>query len=368
MRPVGPVANKRVVMMTSRRAVECREVEPPAARLAADEVEGAALASLISPGTELNWYYDPDPALAVAYPVVPGYAAAFRVERVGSAVEGVAPGDVMLAPTGPHASHQRHPSRALIKVPGGLSPSDAPFARLLAVSMTTLVTTAARPPERIGISGLGLVGHLAASVFMAAGYDVVAWDIDPARRALAAGKGITVSERAPLPEGAFDDPSSSGELALVVECSGNDRAVLEACASVRKGGEVAVVGVPWRPIERVTAHELLRVIFHRFVVLRSGWEYEVPNEPAEFRHASIRENLTAAMRWLADGRVDTTSLATVVAPEDAPIVYERMLARTWPTLSAVFDWTGRLATRLAADQCAPSSSPARLGESSDRRR
>lgn len=327
------------ITVTAPRTVACLPAQRPRRPLGPDEVEGRTLASLVSPGTELNWYYDPDLSAGATYPIVPGYAAVFEVERVGPQVRSIECGDRVLDPSGQHASWQRRSAERLVQVPQGVAPSTATFARLMAVSMATLSTTPVRPPEPIGVSGLGLVGHLAAKIMAASGYDVTAWDTDAARRALLEDVGINVVQRAPVPDGyAYDDPAASGDLSLVLDCRGGARSVLDSCAAVRHGGEVVLVGVPWRPTEEITAHELLRVVFHRYVSIRSGWEYQVEDSPTRFRGASTRANLEAALRWLASGRVRVDGLATCLDPELAADAYAALRARTWPTLSVVFDW------------------------------
>lgn len=335
----GPAAADRRIVVAGPRSVSCLPADPPAGAPGPDEVDGRTLASLVSPGTELNWYWDPEDPGSTSYPVVPGYASVLEIERVGPGVTGLAPGDRVLDPSGRHAGRQRVPARRLVRLPAGLDPATATVARLMAVSMATLSTTSARPPEAVGVSGLGLVGHLAARILAASGYEVTAWDVDPRRRALLDGTGIALADRAPVPAGrALDDGEVQGPLALVAECSGNDRAVVEACAAVRRGGEVVVVGVPWRAAHGVLAQELLRVVFQRYVVLRSGWEYQVADEPADFRGGSTRANLAAALRWLADGRIDVRGLVAPADPAAAPAVYAALHDRSWPALSAVFRW------------------------------
>jgi len=130
----------------------------------ADHVMGKTLVSLISPGTELHWAY-----LGDSFPIYPGYAAIFKVQEVGSEVADIKPGDVVYC-TGPHGigghrSHQCCPRIACIVVPEGLDPAVAVHARLMSVSMTTLTTTASRPPCPVLITGLGPIGHLAAQLW-----------------------------------------------------------------------------------------------------------------------------------------------------------------------------------------------------------
>jgi NADPH:quinone reductase-like Zn-dependent oxidoreductase len=174
--------------------------------LAGHEVAGRTLVSLISPGTETSCsgFH-----LAAERPRVGGYAAVFEIAAVGAAVRGWAVGQRALC-FGPHASWQRRAESDLVAVPEDLPVDQAPFARLMGVGWSTLTTTTARPPDRVLVLGLGLVGNLAAQLFQAAGYVVTAVDPNASRRQLAercgigdvrpsaAGQGDLVG--APLPE------------------------------------------------------------------------------------------------------------------------------------------------------------------------
>ena len=95
-----------------------------------------------------------------------------------------------------------------------------------------------------------------------------------------------------------DDPQVADTIALAVDCSGHEQAVLDACRVVRKRGEVVLVGVPWRRQSDLTAHQVLIEVFHRYVHLRSGWEWEIPHRAAEFRPHSIYGDFRTALRWL----------------------------------------------------------------------
>jgi threonine dehydrogenase-like Zn-dependent dehydrogenase len=294
------------------------------APLGPHQVAGPTVVTLVSPGTELSWGY----TVPGDFPRAPGYAAVFRVEDIGADVSDLAPGDLAFC-LGPHAGWQQVDRGALLPVPAGLAPERAAFARLLNVTMSTLTTTAARPPEPVAVSGLGPVGHLGAQLFHLAGYDVLAVDPLPARRADAKAVGIThVAEALP------DD----GVFALVVECSGHEQAVLDACHCVRQGGEVVLVGVPWARKTERTAFELLHAVFHRYVHLRSGWEWEVPLHPQPFVHNSLYGQMAGALRWLAEERIVVDGLFTQHAPAEAQEVYQALLHRRAPRLFTLFDW------------------------------
>ncbi len=320
------------VLITGVEKAELLEVESPAAPLASDEVEGRTLFSAISAGTELH-SYGPDGAEKRKYPCEIGYAAVFEVDAVGAEVKGVRAGDVVFT-SGRHASRQRARACHTAPVPRGLAPEKAVLTRLMGISWSTLVTTRARPPARIAVTGLGPVGHLAAQLFAASGYEVLAVDPNPQRREWAVAKGLG-NVLAAMP---VDDPAWRGQLDLVVECSGHEAAVLDACKMVRKRGEVVLVGVPWARKTDIFAHEILYRVFYDFIDLRSGWEWEVPDLPADFRVGSRMEFFAAGMRWMADGRIDVDGLYGLVPPAEAQRAFLDLARGRSSTLAAIFDW------------------------------
>jgi threonine dehydrogenase-like Zn-dependent dehydrogenase len=236
---------------------------------------------------------------------------------------------------GRHQSVQQVDAPNVIPVPKGLAPEIAPLARLMGVSMTTLMTTAARPGERVMVTGAGPVGYLGTQVFKVAGYEVLVVELDAQRRQNVVNAGISaVYRRVPV-----DDPEIADTIALALECSGHERAVLGACRIVRKGGEVVLVGVPWRRQTDLYAHDVLIEVFHRYVVLRSGWEWEIPHHIDDFRPHSIYRDFRTALRWLSEGRIAVEDLVRRVSPTEAPAIYASLLHKTTPALFAVFDWS-----------------------------
>lgn len=319
------------IVITAREHAELQEVPRPDQPLGPNEVEGRTLATLVSTGTELAACYQ-----AQAFPQWPGYAAVFQVEAVGSQVRDLRVGDCAFC-MGPHRSFQRVPQEAAVRVPHGLAPETAVFCRLMGVTMSTLVTTTARPPDTVLVTGLGPVGHLGARIFATCGYRVIACDPSEARRQVALQAGLP----AVLPQVPVDDPDVAGKVALVLECSGHEAAVLDGCRTVRKRGEVVLVGVPWRQHTQMSAHTLLDAVFHRYAVLRSGWEWEVPPHPQDFRTGSIYGNFAAALQWLAEGRITVDGLYRVASPSHAQAVYQDLLHQRWTHLAAVFTWAER---------------------------
>ena len=300
-----------------------------------DEVFGRTVCTLVSPGTEIAGAFRPDPARNTTYPTIPGYAAVFEVTERGAGVTSVDVGDLVFTP-GNHRSHQRRTVDLVTKVPDGLDPFDAVFARLMCVPMATLATTAARPGANVGVSGLGPIGHLAAVAFSASGYAVTAWDPRADRRALLPPFIVALAE-APR-AGQREQYGTTDGFDLVLECSGHDGAALDCVRAVRSLGEVVLVGTPWVRRTDASAHELLTEVFHRYAVLRSGWEWQVPADDTAFVGISTSRNIRLAMRWLQRGTVTVSQLADRFAPADAQSAYESLADGTTSKLTALFDW------------------------------
>jgi threonine dehydrogenase-like Zn-dependent dehydrogenase len=320
-----------LVRFPSKETAELAEEERSREPLAPDELAGGTVVSLVSAGTELAGWRGL--LKQQVFPWSPGYAAIFRAEECGTGVKDIAPGALVFS-MGHHRSRQRARRENVLPVPAGLIPESAVFARMMNVTMSTLVTTTARPPSLVVVSGLGLVGHLAAQVFASCGYRVIGVDPVRDRREALAARGVRdVRERIPLGDAAVE-----GKVSLVVECSGHEQAALDACRVVRQRGEVVLTGVPWLRKTDLFAHELLSEVFFRYVVLRSGWEWEIPGRDTPFREGSIWGNLAAALEWLAAGKVRVDGLHEKRSPREAAEVYRELAAGRSAKLSVLFDW------------------------------
>ena len=318
------------VQFIAREQAELQGVERDSIGLASDEVAGRSIATLISAGTELAGGYTAESG----FPRGSGYAAVFEVESVGDEINDIKAGDYVFC-MGNHKSYQRIKRSGIVPLPEGLAPEAAVFARLMSVSMTTLTTTTARPPEKVVITGLGIVGNLAAQNFANCGYEVIACEPVDARRGIAIECGL----KNVLPAVPTGDPDIAGKVGLVVDCSGHEQAALDGCHVIKKRGEVVLLATPWRRYTEIYAHSILHAIFHKYVVMRSGWEWELPHEPTDFRTNSIYGNFTTALKWLAEGRISVNPLATKISPRDAQTAYQNLLHKRSERLTYIFDWT-----------------------------
>lgn len=292
-----------------------------------DEIQGKTLVTLVSPGTELHANY-----FAAHFPNVSGYAGVYRALAVGAEVKHLKAGDLFFA-AGNHASEITLKEAGATPIPEGLPPAEAVISRLMMVSMTTLITTEARPCDPVMVSGCGPVGYLAAEIFRISGYPVIVVEPDAGRRSLAERAGYRAFPRAPM-----DDPEFKEKIALVVECSGHEQAVLDGLSIVRKKGEVVMVGVPWKQKTDLSAHAILWQIFHKYPVLRSGWEWELPTGPVHGSGHHLGSNRQRILTWLSEKKVRLEGLISMHDPADCQAVYQGHAKQAHPALFTVFDW------------------------------
>ena len=316
------------------------------------EVAGETLYTLMSAGTEMAAYtgfYHKQNIPYGMFPFKPGYAACFRVDTVGEEVTDIKPGDICFC-MGAHCSRQRKNRIDVIKVPEGMDPVKVPFARLMNVTMSTLSDSLAKPPAKVMVSGLGIVGVMGALAFQHCGYDVIAIDPIESRRKAAEECGIKKT----FASAPFDDPDYGGQIALVVECSSMESAALDGVKMTRRGGEVILVGTQIEAHGDHQAHDLLQAIFRGNVSVRGGSEWRVPLhdvDPAKVTvnagpqplhydwHNSSFTQMKYAMQWINEGAINVEPLMLIEDPANCTEVYEKARTRAYPKPAIIFDWS-----------------------------
>jgi NADPH:quinone reductase-like Zn-dependent oxidoreductase len=329
-----PCKHNVAVTFVEKQKAELVPIEAVFGELKPTECEGRTVVSLISAGTEVvglySGHYVHD-GRSVTYPTKSGYATVIEVTKVGSAVTDIRPGEMVLACRN-HQRYHRFDRAEALRIPSGVPPERAVFARMVKVSMPAFVHTRIRPPEGAIVTGLGAVGFFAAQLAGMYGYHVVACDPDERRRRIAQEHGIeNTANVVPVP-----DTRSSQRAGLGLECSGHEQAVADVCGALKLRGELFLVGVPWVARTDMLAQKILHAVFYNYIVLQSGWEGEMPRDPA--LHSSAF-HLQAALRWLSEGRIRVTeSVYRMASPENCQQQYQDILHGRLDRLTTMFDW------------------------------
>ena len=146
---------------------------------------------------------------------------------------------------GAFARYTAAPETELLPLPDGLTLRAAALTEPLAVALHGLSQGRVEPGQRVLVFGAGPIGALSIAALKAAGVDDVTC-VEPAarRRALAAGLGAAVKSPDDLDVPSIAEPGRVVDDAVdvVLECSGNGKAMEAGLAQLERGGILVLVG------------------------------------------------------------------------------------------------------------------------------
>ncbi len=137
------------------------------------------------------------------------------------------------------------PAANVFALPDGVSDIQGAVVEPGAVAAYGVDTAGVRPGDTVLITGAGPIGALASLYAASLGANVFISELNPVRAALVRGFGVgTVLDPAAvdIPEYLRDVTDGIG-VDAVIECSGNERALQAAIASVRSAGRISQTGL-----------------------------------------------------------------------------------------------------------------------------
>ncbi|WP_320128616.1 zinc-binding alcohol dehydrogenase [uncultured Sphaerochaeta sp.] len=294
-----------------------------------DEVLVKTLFSTISPGTELAWinHMENTPG---QYPYYPGYSCSGRIEKIGKEVQDFSIGDRVVANV-PHCSYFIEKAEKCTKIPSCIDSLEASAFRLASISLQGIRKADIQIGDAVAVLGLGAIGNLAAQIAHVAGAGkVVGFDFIESRRENAVSCGIKYCKEN------GNDPENLNAFNVVVEATGNPKAVLTALHMAKPLGTVVLLGstrglvdglnvyadIHRKGIQVIGAHEM-----HRAQSDRDCFGH--------FRSHKIDEQ--TIINLLAEKRIQLLPLINEVsAPENAQVVYDRLAARNSSLILVAF--------------------------------
>jgi len=336
------VMNAKAIVFEATRKVQVREVELPA--LASEDVLVETEVSGVSVGTE-RWALE-GLRQEITPPSVPGYMGVGRILEAGreAAARGYVAGRRVTFLASRFAGEMdgkswmgAHVSHAVVRtiedadeaewfkacmLPEACDPMDASLIGLCAVSMRGIELAGVPAGARVLVVGLGILGQYAAQVCRLKGARVAAADVVASRLEIArktgtewivnAGTESLADRAAEIAPGGFD---------VIIDTSSIPEVVRGLFPLLKTYGKFIFQG--WYPPPSELNLGAIQV---------SMAECYFPNG-----HSGLA--VATALRWATDGRIDTRSLVTHVArPDDAPAVYDMVLAGSQDFLGIVFDW------------------------------
>ncbi|MBC7327345.1 zinc-binding alcohol dehydrogenase [bacterium] len=310
------------------------------------------IASIISAGTELACFSGR--AKWAQFPFRPGYGMIGQVIGLGKDVEGLKEGDLVLT----HSNHASYSKAQVIavKVPEGLDPFKAVFARMADVSITALRVSNAELGDRVAVIGLGLVGNLAAQLFALAGCDVIGIDRVKRRLEIAKACGIdkVVNADEINPVEAVKELTDGEGCEVVVDATGIPEVSATAWQYCAPYGEVILLGSYFNRSYQMDVRELLEKIHlseYGCITYKGAheWRYPVKDTRKDFfilgwpkferQKHSVERNAKINLSMIAKGKLIVEPLLTHrLKPEECETAYLGLRDNPEEFLGVVFDW------------------------------
>ena len=314
-------------------------------QLEPDQILVSVQYSLISPGTELGGYNAPSRRA----PSYPGYTAVGDVAMVaGDSDTHLLGRRVFLFPekgdsSGCHASHKLFRRAGLaMPLPEGLGAREACFARMVNVALTPYCNVGPKTQGTVFVIGLGLVGNIVGQVGRTRGFATIGADVDVTRRRRARDAGFdavidpTETDAAEEVRRLTDGHGAD----LSVNATGHAEPFMLSLEATADGGEVSTLGGA-RHAATGDLRDVIREIHTRHLVVRGGWEMQLPLRAVPASKApSTEANLRNAFRWLRDGAIALESIWThTIQPDEFQNAYDAVNERDPDFLGVVVDWT-----------------------------
>ena len=199
------------------------------------------------------------------------------------------------------------PARNIHPVPEGLSPLDASFAEPLAIGVQACRRGDVRAGEYVLILGCGPIGLALIEVAKALGARVAATDVSESRLRFARSLGFETIESDELVETVRRQTNGEGA-AVVIEATGNPKAMEQTVELVASGGRIVIVGL-----------------------VKQGVNISIPGLEITRKEMTLLGSRASvncfpeALRLLASGSIQYPKVATRLSMWDAPAVFEKLV-------------------------------------------
>ncbi|MFJ2044930.1 zinc-binding alcohol dehydrogenase [Paenibacillus marchantiae] len=332
----------RKIMFARPLQVETVEEDFILPALGEKEVLVKLIYSLISPGTELAMLSGKEEWAKL--PVCPGYASVSEVIEVGEGVHHVQPGDAVFH-YGQHAEYQVVSiDHVFIKVPEHLDLKWVPFTRMATVAFTSVRVSNIELGDVVGVTGLGLVGNLAAQLARLQGATVIGVDLSPERirTAQTCGVDYTLHGGEDKVKEKIHAITSGAGVSTHIEATGVPSVGVQSLEWIGKLGEIIFLGSP-RGEYNTDVTDILNYC-HLYgrgcITFKGAHEWRFPVEPNEFVKHSLVRNSNIVFELMLKNKLHIEPLIShVMKPDQAQEAYEGLRLNKDQYNGVLFDWS-----------------------------
>lgn len=279
-----------------------------------------------------------------------GYSCSGVVVQVGKSITDIEPGQRVACAGAGKANHAEIvlvPRNLVVKVPDGCDLRDATSVTLGSIAMQGVRRADPRLGEIVAVIGLGLLGQITIQLLKAAGCQVIGFDLEPRRVALARQLGM---DHGFVP-GEVDVENEIRHLTadhgvdstIITAASRSDAIVQQAMEITRKKGRVVVVGAVGLGLKRSPFYEkeLDFLISCSYGPGRYDERYE--EKGLDYPYAYVRwtenRNMAEYLRLVAEGEVNVGAiLEREYDVIDAPQAYEELRAASEKPLGVLLSY------------------------------
>ncbi|WP_408892562.1 zinc-dependent alcohol dehydrogenase [Paenibacillus taichungensis] len=332
----------RKIMFARPLQVETVEEDFILPALGEKEVLVKLIYSLISPGTELAMLSGKEEWAKL--PVCPGYASVSEVIEVGQGVRHVQPGDAVFH-YGQHAEYQVvSTDHVFIKVPEHLDLKWVPFTRMATVAFTSVRVSNIELGDVVGVTGLGLVGNLAAQLARLQGATVIGVDLSPERirTAQTCGVDYTLHGGEDKVKEKIHAITNGAGVSTHIEATGVPSVGVQSLEWIGKLGEIIFLGSP-RGEYNTDVTDILNYC-HLYgrgcITFKGAHEWRFPVEPNEFVKHSLVRNSNIVFELMLKNKLHIEPLIShVMKPDQAQEAYEGLRLNKDQYNGVLFDWS-----------------------------
>jgi predicted dehydrogenase/threonine dehydrogenase-like Zn-dependent dehydrogenase len=304
-------------------------------------------------------------------PLSLGYCNVGVIVEIGTGVDGFAVGDRVIS-NGSHAEVVCVPENLCARIPDDVTDEEATFTVPGAIALQGIRLLNPTLGERIAVFGLGLLGLLTVQILRANGCQVLGFDFNKDRLALACQLGAQVVDLS-----AGEDSVAAGlafscgqgmDGVLITASSRSNEVIHQAAQMSRKRGRIVLVGVVGLHLDRADFYEkeLSFQVSCSYGPGRYDPEYEEKGQDYPFGLVRWTEqrNFEAMIQLMADGKLDAEPLITHRVPQAQAEEAYRLLTEdpnalgillTYPEAHPKLDHTIKVLNRKSDQTRAPTS-------------
>jgi len=283
-------------------------------------------------------------------PLPLGYCNAGEVIAVGNGVSEFKIGDRVVS-NGQHAEVVCVPKNLVAKIPDSVTYEQASFTVIGSIGLQGIRLLQPGFGETVVVVGLGLIGLITAELLVANGCEVIGFDFDASKVALAASKGVkayNVSDGSDPVAIAKSLTNGIGVDGVIITASTkSDEVIAQAAQMSRKRGRIILVGVIGLDIKRADFYEkeLSFQVSCSYGPGRYDENYEQKgiDYPIGFVRWTEQRNFEAILQAIATQKLDVQSLITeVVDLEQYDQIYGNMSGST--SIASIIRYSGAVDT------------------------